>query len=69
MPNSEGTNGMQCYLDITPQVAHFKGAALSIDTQLQVSIRPRNKLPDGVEISIERMRIYVETIKNLPTKA
>lgn len=55
-----GTNaGLTSYLDFTSQANQLFGQALPPDAQFQVSIHPHHELPDGIEISIERIRIYI----------
>ncbi len=66
LPRSDQTSaGMTSYLDMTPQ-AQSTIESLRTDSQLRVSIRPRNELPVGVEILIERIRIYIETVGHPP---
>ena len=70
LPGSDGLkSGLQCYLDITPPATKLERQALLAQAQLVLLIRPANKLPDGVEISIELMRIYIEPIENLSPKS
>lgn len=66
-PRPDGaSSGLTSYLDITPQANQLIGKALPLDARFQVWIRPHSELPDGVEISIERIRLYIESIKNRP---
>lgn len=58
-PDGKST-GMTTYLDVTPKAKQFEEEALVGNAHLQISIRPHNKLPEGVAISIERVRLYVE---------
>jgi hypothetical protein len=60
VPRADGQpGGLQCQLDVTPQSAHI-AAALAGQAQLRLSIRPHQPLPDGVDITIGRIRMTVE---------
>jgi tyrosinase len=60
VPRADGQpGGLQCQLDVTPQSAQI-AAALAGQAQLRLSILPHQPLPDGVEITIDRIRMSVE---------
>jgi hypothetical protein len=62
-PRSDGTGaGLTGYVDITSQAHRIIGRALAPDAQLKLSIRPHQTLPQGIEITIERICLYAESI-------
>ncbi|KAB8044385.1 DUF7868 domain-containing protein [Janthinobacterium aquaticum] len=54
--------GMTSYLDIATKAERFEQEALLDNAHFQIAIRPHNKLPEGIEISIGRVRIYAEPV-------
>ena len=53
---------MTSYLDIAAKAERFLQEALLDNAHFQIAVRPHNKLPEGIEISIERVRIYAEPV-------
>jgi hypothetical protein len=60
LPKPDGTlGGLQCKLDLSAHAAQLH-AALLLQTEIRISILPHSALPDGVEITIERIRLCLE---------
>lgn len=62
-PRSDGTGaGLTGHIDVTSQAHRIIGQALAPDDQLKLSIRPYHALPQGIEICIERIGLFAESI-------